>query len=106
MGTPDSISHNNNNNFETNNNDGGGGGRSSIISLSGTKSTSYKTTANGNGTANGGTASRRTSRMSISGDLPPGTRMRQRRKAVEISDQRACVLLHSRLKGMKLEDIA
>lgn len=58
--------------------------------------------------ANGG-ASRRQSRMSISdnaGSNMPSSRMRQRRKAVEISDQRACVLLHSRLKGMKLGDIA
>ena len=48
---------------------------------------------------------RRQSRLSIVEGVPGG-RMRQRRKAVEISDQRACVLLHSRLKGMKLEDIA
>lgn len=30
----------------------------------------------------------------------------RRRRAVEVSDQKACVLLHSKLKGMKLEDIA
>lgn len=44
------------------------------------------------------------SRLSIT-DLPVGVRF-ARRRAVEISDQKACVLLHSRLKGMKLEDIA
>ena len=46
---------------------------------------------------------RKQSQISVS-DMP--TRFRQRRRAVEISDQRACVLLHSRLKGMKLGDIA
>jgi len=45
-----------------------------------------------------------TPRLSIS-DLPPGLHLR-RRRAVEISDHKACVLLHSKLKGMKLEDIA
>uniref|UniRef100_A0A6P6XVN9 Voltage-dependent calcium channel type A subunit alpha-1-like n=1 Tax=Dermatophagoides pteronyssinus TaxID=6956 RepID=A0A6P6XVN9_DERPT len=53
---------------------------------------------------------RQSSRMSIStgggGESFPATRFRQRRRAVEISDQRTCALLHSRLKGMKLEDIA
>ncbi len=49
--------------------------------------------------------SRSRARLSIA-DLPSGARFRQRRRAVEISDQRTCVLLHSRLKGMKLEDIA
>lgn len=50
---------------------------------------------------------RQSSRMSIStGEGIPPTRFRQRRRAVEISDQRTCALLHSRLKGMKLEDIA
>jgi hypothetical protein len=49
--------------------------------------------------------SRSQARLSVP-DLPSGARFRQRRRAVEISDQRTCVLLHSRLKGMKLEDIA
>jgi hypothetical protein len=29
-----------------------------------------------------------------------------RRRAVDASDHKTCVLLHSRLKGMKLEDVA
>ncbi|XP_015795896.2 voltage-dependent calcium channel type A subunit alpha-1 isoform X5 [Tetranychus urticae] len=45
------------------------------------------------------------SRPSISSDIPPANHLR-RRRAVEISDHKACVLLHSKLKGMKLEDIA
>lgn len=48
---------------------------------------------------------RTATRLSIT-ELPAGARLRQRRRAVEITDQRTCVLLHSRLKGMKLEDIA
>lgn len=34
-----------------------------------------------------------------------GVRM-GRRRAVDASDHKTCVLLHSRLKGMKLEDVA
>lgn len=49
--------------------------------------------------------SRAQARLSVP-DLPGGTRFRQRRRAVEISDHKTCVLLHSKLKGMKLEDIA
>ncbi|XP_053201741.1 voltage-dependent calcium channel type A subunit alpha-1-like isoform X3 [Panonychus citri] len=46
------------------------------------------------------------SRPSISSDIiQPASHLR-RRRAVEISDHKACVLLHSKLKGMKLEDIA
>ena len=44
-------------------------------------------------------------RLSIEGP-PPGAMQRGRRRAVEISDHKAVVLLHSKLKGMKLEDVA
>lgn len=71
-----------------------------------TRSAASVPAANGSATQSIATESRRPSRMSISTDVMPGNRMRQRRKAVEISDQKACVLLHTRLKGMKLEDIA
>ncbi|KAI1305370.1 hypothetical protein HDE_01410 [Halotydeus destructor] len=46
------------------------------------------------------------SRLSV--DLPPDMqrRLTGRRRAVEFSDHKAVVLLHSRLKGMKLGDVA
>ena len=44
-------------------------------------------------------------RLSIEGP-PPGAMQRGRRRAVEISDHKEVVLLHSKLKGMKLEDVA
>ncbi|KPM06939.1 hypothetical protein QR98_0054210 [Sarcoptes scabiei] len=72
------------------------GSTSVMVSVS--KSTSKSSTTNGQ-------ARRQSSRLSITtGEGIP--RFRQRRRAVEISDQRTCALLHSRLKGMKLEDIA
>ncbi|GFS76281.1 uncharacterized protein NPIL_349811 [Nephila pilipes] len=38
-------------------------------------------------------------------ELPPGVRL-NRRRAVDTSDHKTCALLHTRLKGLKLEDVA
>ncbi|XP_055950226.1 voltage-dependent calcium channel type A subunit alpha-1-like isoform X4 [Argiope bruennichi] len=38
-------------------------------------------------------------------ELPPGVRL-SRRRAVDTSDHKTCALLHTRLKGLKLEDVA
>ncbi|XP_023224863.1 voltage-dependent calcium channel type A subunit alpha-1-like [Centruroides sculpturatus] len=38
-------------------------------------------------------------------DIPPGVRLK-RRSAVGQSDHKSCAILHSKLKGMKLEDVA
>nr|XP_042909199.1 voltage-dependent calcium channel type A subunit alpha-1 isoform X2 [Parasteatoda tepidariorum] len=38
-------------------------------------------------------------------ELPPGVKL-SRRRAVDTSDHKTCALLHTRLKGLKLEDVA
>ncbi|KAG8186470.1 hypothetical protein JTE90_009229 [Oedothorax gibbosus] len=42
-------------------------------------------------------------RLSIP-DLPPGVQLGRRRAATDTSDQKTCVLLHSKLKGIKVDE--
>ncbi|XP_074596871.1 calcium voltage-gated channel subunit cacophony isoform X2 [Brevipalpus obovatus] len=49
---------------------------------------------------------RSASRPSLSNGIPTTSDLRRRRRAVDVGDQKICAVVHSRLKGMKLEDIA
>ncbi|CAG2102896.1 unnamed protein product, partial [Medioppia subpectinata] len=77
---------------------------STCATTTGNKSIGFRRQSSTSG-PNVSNGTRTQNRLSIV-ELPTGARLRQRRRAVEITDQRTCVLLHSRLKGMKLEDIA